>query len=169
MPENLRFFVDEDAYTRAMTSETNPTQSGLSPALLAAYLATDYEVFELKCVLRIGEECAILDVHLAGSAEPGAAFITASNPGSVVCSDEENQQRNHALRVRIDELGVSAVYAGQGRGTDGQWPPEQSFLILGISRSYADLLAAEFGQVAYVWYADGQASLVMTQGASSTR
>ena len=73
------------------------------------------------------EECAILDVHLAGSAEPGAAFITASNPGSVVCSDEENQQRNHALRVRIDELGVSAVYAGQGRGTDGQWPPEQVF------------------------------------------
>ena len=50
----------------------------------------------------------------------------------------------------------------------GNGPPNR-FSDSGISRSYADLLAAEFGQVAYVWYADGQASLVMTQGASSTR
>ena len=143
--------------------------SPLHPALLAAYRATDYLVTDLKCVLRVGESCPILEAHLAGESSRTAAFITASNPGSVRLADEDNQQRNLTLRDRIQALGFTRVYAGEGRGRDGQWPAESSVLILGISRSVADGLANEFEQAAYLWYAGGSASLVICQGASSTR
>ncbi len=151
-----------------MSAFTDDTDSQLNPALLAAYRATDYEVAELNCVLRVGEACPTLDARCQREVSPTAAFVTASNPRSVMLSDRENERRNLALRDRLQALGLTAVYGGVGRGRDGKWPPEKSVLILGISRPVADELATEFEQAAYVWYAEGKATLLISQGAGST-
>jgi Protein of unknown function (DUF3293) len=115
------------------------------PELEAAYLSTDYEVENFPSgtfTIRIGESNA----ELAGL---DWAFVTACNPGSVRLSDEENSRRMAELEGVVRNRGW-CYYRGHGVGRDGQWPPEPSFLIVGISEADAVELARRFGQNAIV-------------------
>ncbi len=134
---------------------------GLSPDLLAAYRSTEYWIDDLQVALKIGQGCPPLDRLLADNNLEIAVFITAWNPRSKTQPDDENRRQNTSLKVRLERLGFVHVYAGEGRGADDAWVPESSFLVLGMSSSRADALAADYAQNAYVYYEQGRASLMV--------
>ena len=76
-------------------------------------------------------------------------FITAWNPFSRLTTDEENALRNAALERRLDQLGYGYVH-GAGVPDDGDWKPEESFLVFGVSQESAIELCDEFEQRAVV-------------------
>ena len=53
------------------------------------------------------------------------------------------------LRLDIARHGYQWL-PGEGRARSGDWPPEQSFLILGIPVSEARILGRRYGQLAIV-------------------
>ena len=50
-------------------------------------------------------------------------------------------------------MGVTFL-AGLGEDPSGVWPGEPSVLVLGMSRSEAERIGREFGQLAIVWSAE---------------
>lgn len=66
-----------------------------------------------------------------------------------------NRERNAQLRTELDELAV-VVFDGLGRGPDPSWQPEESFLVLGVSRAAASELGSRWGQNAVVWGTRGR-------------
>jgi hypothetical protein len=120
-------------------------------ALWAAYLETSYvaEVDGTEIELRIGRRSPALDAVLRAAGETTWCFVTAWNPDSRSLDESVNRERNARLREAIESAGL-AFHAGEGRGRDGDWPPEASFLVLGPSRSDAIELGRRFGQLAIV-------------------
>ncbi len=77
------------------------------------------------------------------------AFLTAWNPASVEMSRVENDARQDDLRRRLESKGYKWL-PGEGVGSDPSWKPEESLLVLGISRGNAVALGRDFGQLAVV-------------------
>ena len=115
--------------------------------LLHAYLTTTYVVPDLNLHIRIGQHHAALDDLLHGHNAITWAFITASNPASLVLSPEENARRHQELLLQVDRY---PHWEGIGVGEDPAWEPEQSLLIVGIPRDEAAALGRRFGQNAIV-------------------
>ena len=123
-------------------------QSTLDPALLSAYLETDYIVSDdPPMLLRIGEQSDDARILLASFGTDQAAFITAWNPGSSRLSDDDNDDRQAGLLSEI-ELRRLNYLVGYGERSDWR---EYSYFILGISKDDASALAGQFEQNAYVW------------------
>lgn len=122
----------------------------MSP-LERAYRNTTYRVDhpEGAIGLRIGEPSARLDALLAAHRATRWAFITAWNPFSEKISNENNQLRNKALLDAVTVAG-HVVFAGSGVPDHGDWPPEDSLLVLGISLDTALALGRRHGQHAIV-------------------
>lgn len=120
------------------------------PSLAEAYTATEYRVLhgDACIVLRIGEPAHDLD-DLLPSGVRAWAFITPCNPRSQTLSDEENCRRLSAFRQDVDTK--HALIEGVGVGTQGDWPPEPSFLVLNIERADALALATRWEQNAFVF------------------
>ena len=102
-----------------------------------------------RLILRVGQRCVELDdlLHRHGVITWG--YVTAFNPGSVLLSVDVNVARQSELERAIATLGLVS-YPGEGVGEEGCWPPEPSFLVLGISRGDALKLGQKFGQLAVV-------------------
>lgn len=129
--------------------------------LRQAYEATCYEVEGFSQPICIGKTSPDADDVLKRIVAASWAFITAYNPGSAQLPAQENEMRNAALRLALRQY---FVLNGIGRGVDGNWPPEPSFWVAGISLSDAIALAEEYGQNAIVFgRPGGVAQLVMTQ------
>ena len=137
-------------------------------ALEPAYRATRYEATGLARPIIIGQRNSSLDAILAQHHRATWAFITAWNPRSEPTSDAENESANAALRSRVALLSDAAgrrpiVFDGCGVGVDSQWPPEDSFLIVGVETHHAAMLCKTFGQMAWVAGAEnGVAELLWT-------
>ena len=97
----------------------------------------------------VGEHSPELDRLLTSHRAKEWAYITAHNPGSRRMSAKDNDLRNQRLLTRIERQGYSYL-KGEGVGGDSDWPPEESYLIIGLSRSDAIRLGSEFGQNAIV-------------------
>lgn len=122
------------------------------PGLESAYLATDYRVDagpDGPFVLRIGERCRDADRLLARHGQSGWAFVTACNPESELLTHSENERRMAELEAVCLFRGWT-FFAGVGVGRDGLWPPEPSFLIVGVPEEQAVEVARHFGQHAIV-------------------
>ena len=118
-----------------------------------AYLATTYLAESPdgeRFPLRVGRRHPGLDARLRELGVRAWAFITACNPRSEPLPGAENAARMVRLREAVAGLGFAA-WEGQGIGDDGDWPPEPSLLILGITRARAAEFAREFGQNAFVY------------------
>lgn len=125
-------------------------------SLDSAYRSTLYVVFDLNnAALRIDEPApSEIDECLKELDANSCVFLTAWNPSSLQLPLSENDRRNAELATALHELGHPFL-PGEGRGLSGDWPPERSFLVVGISRRSADVLADRFGQNAYVSYSLG--------------
>ena len=116
-----------------------------------------------RICFRAGSRSETLDRLLARRNAVRWAFITASNPGSVQLSESENARRNAELRGRVTALGLEALN-GEGIGQDPAWGPEQSLLILNVSRGRAVSLGRAFGQLAIVTGRRGEPSSLVATG-----
>ncbi len=93
--------------------------------------------------------CAELQGPLHQHASTEWAFVTACKPRSQRLSDDENRQRQVRLKATLDALGL-ATYPGVAVDPRGEWPPEPSFLVIGIDHPTAISLAQQFEQNAIV-------------------
>lgn len=116
--------------------------------LAAAYEATSFWVDlrrECRFALRCGEASPRLDELLEKSGASTWAYITACNPRSTLLTPEENQERMTRLRHCLHQGGYS-FFPGEGVADNSNWPPEQSFLVVGISEPDAVSIARLFEQ-----------------------
>lgn len=111
------------------------------------YLETNYIVDILSQPIRINQFNQELNELLKLNDCKTWAYITAYNPFSKIISDNENKLRNKKLESQLSEF---KIYNGRGCGIDGNWPQEESFLILGIARNDAIELGEKFEQNAIV-------------------
>lgn len=121
--------------------------------LIEAYLQTAYCVYVedgRKECLRIGEKSSWLDSLLRFAGQPFAVFITAENPRSKRLDHETNLRRTAELLNELTRLGF-AFFEGFGDGQTPDWPPERSFLVVGMNREEGLNLAAQFDQNAYLF------------------
>ena len=151
---NRRLYLDE------RTGEPGPgfaeTQSILDglverALLFEAFRNTTFVAFgvEGEIPIVVGEACAAVDWGLETHSVHEWAFITAFNPDGEALPSQENQSAHARLASELGALGVE-VLPGEGRGDVGDWPPEPSFLVLGISEAEAAALGRRYGQAAIV-------------------
>lgn len=129
---------------------------------LRAYRETEYRVDATPAlVLHIGQRAPALAELLRGAGQTGAAYLTASNPRSRQLDAAANAQRQEALAKELDARRLR-YRTGSGTHPTGRWPPEASFLVLGIAREEAEDLGRRFEQNAIVWCgADAVPQLVL--------
>ncbi len=115
----------------------------------AAYRSTQYVTHlpDQALCLRIEEHSTELDTLLSSHGTTSWAFISAWNPFSVPLSNEDNNYRHLQL---IERLSCYQLYPGEGVPDSGTWTPEQSVLVVGISREDAISLGKLFEQNAIV-------------------
>jgi len=128
------------------------SQSSVPSVLVEAYRATNYHVFldGKPFVLRVGQHSDALDSLYQATRTRTAVFITAENPFSLTLSPAENSASQMRLAQQLSSL-TEHIFDGAGQGDDEVWPPETSFLALGINREQACALGQQFGQNAILW------------------
>lgn len=130
---------------------------------ISAYRATTFRGYVPTGTIdiRIDQAHPQLDVLLRGVPIQSWCFITAYNPQSKRLSEKDNERRQAALRQIIAARGWTA-FEGEGIGDNGTWPPEPSYLVLGICRPDAIALGHRFEQAAIVaGDAGGTAELIL--------
>lgn len=142
-------------------------RKALRTRLEPAYLSTRYvvdavpEVLAEPLTIRIGEQHPQLDALGVGS---GWLFITAWNPGGKPAPAADNARALRKLEQRLVSLGQQH-FRGRGVGADPTWTPEESFLVLDVSRALARRLGEEMEQLAVVIGAAGEpAELLWLEG-----
>jgi Protein of unknown function (DUF3293) len=124
----------------------------MDPKLWDAYHATDYVVDAPggAIALRVGKCSPTLDRLLSEHGADQAVFITAWNPQSVRLAAVENGSRQEALVREVRGRGY-AVIGGHGAGAGGDWPAEDSLLVVGMPAEEGMELGMRFGQLAVVF------------------
>lgn len=124
--------------------------------LEAVYRATNYVVYRgtITFVIRIGDRCTAAD-EILGGGENSWAFMTAWNPYSQELSANENSRRQSELQSELNLRGLRYL-AGAGEDPRGEWPSEDSLLVVGIGLDDATTLAKIFEQNAIVFGRRGQ-------------
>jgi hypothetical protein len=117
----------------------------------AAYRRTEFRVADgiRSFVLRDGEASEPLVACHAAFGVVCSAYLTAWNPRS----EPRARERNYAAQVRMEsELRAAGYPLLRGIGVDpsGQWPGEESVLVLGISDADAARVGRRYGQNAVV-------------------
>jgi hypothetical protein len=123
----------------------------IPPETVRAYRETHYRVQgAMPCVLRIDECCPDLVELYRTHGVSSAAFITACNPFSQRLSIADNEGRRIALAEELQRLALPFL-PGMGEHPNGQWPGEESYLVLGVTHDAAIQLGRQFEQNAIVW------------------
>lgn len=135
----------------------------MEKSLIEAYRETEYRITENDLItLRVDEPNSSLDRLLTSRKLTTAAYLTAWNPYSHPTSLLDNEAAQEQLLAEIKALGLDVLH-GEGVGLDNSWPPEPSFLVLGIDRDQAELLSRKFRQNAFIWLSLGKGpELVLT-------
>jgi hypothetical protein len=131
------------------------TLSQIPPEKIESYRQALYRVealegtFLLKVDVPSPELKALLELHQA----PCAAYVTAYNPDGRLAPQKENHKRQQELEA---DLNPWVLFPGAGEDPEGKWPPEPSFLVLGIPLEKAKVLGNKYRQNAILWAdADG--------------
>lgn len=126
----------------------------VDPALRQAYEETHYEIYAAPpFTLRIAMHHPGLQALQMAHGVASSTFLSASNPFSQPFPDAENQLRQARLADDLRTHGVTFIDA-LGRHPSNQWPPEPSFLALGLSLELSRLLGRRYDQNAIVWSAE---------------
>jgi hypothetical protein len=137
-------------------------RSHIERSTIEAYLETDYRIEgDQPLVLRIGKFSAGLSALYKERGRACAGVLTAWNPYSEPRSDTVNHAAQERLIRELDRRGLSHQ-PGVGADPTGNWPPEDSRLILGIDIWAARSLGRRFHQNGFVWAAaDAEPALVL--------
>jgi hypothetical protein len=139
----------------AVIRKVEDSPDWLDEWLVEAYLRTSYAVMFMDFPpIRVGEANPVLEKWLDEKKIKTYAFITAWNPGSVLLSYEENEERLDQLKDELNEI-CPRVLGGLGVGDSGEWPGEMSCLALDITAGDAVRLGRKYGQNAIVWWEKG--------------
>jgi hypothetical protein len=131
--------------------------------LRLAYLVTNYVVNDghREVIIRPGMRNSDVDRLLSKLKAQTAVFVTACNPRSRVLRPSVNQQRQLMLKRQLYRRGLQYL-DGEGRGEMGNWPPEQSVLVLGVTREGAKAIGRSWHQNAIIFVRLGRkADLIM--------
>lgn len=124
----------------------------LDPKLLDAYRRTDYFIdigSRLLC-FRIDEHCPALDSLLRKYSCNTAALISADNPRSELLTEQQNQQRRQQFDAELKQRQLKC-FEGFNRAQRGDWPDEQTRLVLGIDQQGAETLAHQLEQHGFLF------------------
>ena len=138
--------------------------SSLPPELVQAYVQTEFRVqADPEFSLSIGQISEQIKALHALHGVSASTFITAFNPLGVALSTLENEVLQNQL-VQSLERERWLWICGEGRDRSGQWPAEQSVLVLGMGREQAGLWGHQYKQNAVVLIeASGVPELVLLQ------
>jgi len=139
--------------------------------LEAAYRATEYVVEPLSgrgqdadvdpVVLKIDSASQALRALHRRHGVDCSCFITACNPFSRPLDEESNLRRQEALAAELRRRSLTFL-PGAGRHPSNGWPPEPSFLVLGLALEASKNLGRQYEQNAILWAgADAVPRLVM--------
>ena len=121
------------------------------------YKQTSYQCGTISIrVDRINPE---IDALLRCNQRTEWAFITAWNPDGEIVSPEKNGKANQSLLLELQQKQY-VILPGWGIGDDRQWPPEASFLVVGMNREEAMLLGNRYKQRAVVIGTLGQPAIL---------
>lgn len=121
--------------------------------LTRAYLATTYSAWDgegRRADLRIGVRSVLVAEWLSKASAQTALFISGYNPASRLATEIENRRGDAELARRLVDV-ADVVFAGSGRGDEGAWPAEPSWLAIGVDFAQSGRLAEAFGQRAIVF------------------
>ncbi len=105
---------------------------GFDEQLKTAYQQAVYRIFQPPISWKIGELAPEIEDLFHDYKAETAIFITAANPYSQICSAEKNKDNHLDLEKWIQEKQLPYI-KGQGEDPLGVWPPEESFLLLGLN------------------------------------
>lgn len=140
----------------------NQLEQSAREGLERAYRATIYRLFlpGSLCELKLDQRCEPLCCWLETAGADSFAILTAFNPGSAVVEPEVNADAQSRLECDLLEAGFEP-YAGENEAAEGDWMPEETCFVPGISEAEAVDLAKKYGQNAIVFGAsDGIPRLV---------
>ncbi len=128
------------------------SRSGSNPDLERAYRRARYRVQQpdAEFEMVVDQRCEAARDVLARLAAAGAAYLTACNPGSRLHDDDANRRAQDALLAAVADAAYPWL-PGEALDPDGNWPPEPSLLVIGISVADARALARRFEQNALVY------------------
>ena len=136
----------KNTINKEMARKLRLENTALSPELVSAYEATYFHVkADPAFILVIGSKSNELEMLFNSSGYKTAAFITASNPFSKSLSDEENLLRNNQLRSDLITMSLEFI-EGFGQDPLGEWPGEDSYLVMGIDYETASELGVKYEQ-----------------------
>ena len=99
--------------------------------------------------IRVGKRTPALDGLLAREGKRRWVFVTACNPGACRLGAAENRIRMSALKSSLRGGGF-LFFEGRSGSRAGDWPDEESFLVVGIRGRDAERLRRRFDQDAIV-------------------
>jgi hypothetical protein len=118
----------------------------------AAFRATHYrfDYPDGELLLTVDAPSAILAALLRSNGVETMAVLTAFNPGGNLQAPPINVR---AQQLLLDDLaaGGFSLFSGRNEDPSGEWPVEQSFLVLGITLGQARKIAARHNQLAFLW------------------
>ncbi len=119
-------------------------------ALLEAYRATRYYVklADTDVVCRIDQTVPV-SLQAMLQQYGSACILTACNPQSRLLTADENAMRQQQLHTELRKKGYDVLPALAV--ADNNWPAEAGWLVFGIERQQAEMLAQEWQQYAYLW------------------
>lgn len=131
-------------------------------SLWQAYRSTRFEASTPTglVVIRIDQIHPQLDKILVELEGEEWAFITAWNPLSSALPLDENRLRNREMESFLRSREYR-FYPGRGIPADSGWEPEESFLVIALSRESAVGIGRRFGQNAVVWGTRGGAAVLL--------
>lgn len=117
-----------------------------------AYANTNYTVISdiETFVFKVGVQSNHLKNLLSSKQKNCSLFITGFNPYGKMQTNEENALSNQKLFADLKEK-AEVIYSGHGTDPSGEWPPEDSFLALGINLETSKKVGQKYRQDAIVW------------------
>lgn len=127
---------------------------GFDEQLKTAYEQALYCIDQPAISWEIGVKSPALEHLLTLHKADTAIFVTAANPYSQIYSPKENRDHHQALEKWIKENQL-IFFKGRGEDPQGEWPPEESFLILGLNAEEGIQLGRHWQQNAVVLFEIG--------------
>jgi hypothetical protein len=138
----------------SVLKEPMAPESTIDLGLIEAYKATDFLVHsEPPFVLKIGASSPQLMQLYGRFSTANAAFLTAYNPYSEDVGAAQNSAFHDKLCRELTNCGLTFL-PGMGQDSQGQWPGEPSYLVLGLQLEEAKAMGTQYRQNALVWCGD---------------